>query len=159
QGKTGTFALHTLKDDETIARLANGIKRFSVPDEFNWIKVYRAIAGRGKSGQGEQARNHLAEISENRRQYPKAAEAWKDAIADYGPGQTAWRQQRLDQIVNNWGQFEAFSDQPAGKKATLDYRFRNGKKVAFEAHSVNVDKLLGDVKAYLKNAPNHLDWN
>src|SRR5262249_8592146 len=38
ENKSGTFALHTLADDETIARLATGIKRFKVPDEFNWIK-------------------------------------------------------------------------------------------------------------------------
>ena len=42
--KTGTFALHTLGDDETIARLATGVKRFKVPDEFNWLKVYERIA-------------------------------------------------------------------------------------------------------------------
>src|SRR5262245_46820731 len=36
---SGTFALHTLKDEETIARLATGIKRFNVPDEFNFLKV------------------------------------------------------------------------------------------------------------------------
>jgi hypothetical protein len=41
KAKTGTFAMHTLKDTETIARLANGVKRFDVPDEFNWIKIYR----------------------------------------------------------------------------------------------------------------------
>ncbi|MBI1916562.1 MAG: hypothetical protein HYS12_17775 [Planctomycetes bacterium] len=34
---SGTFALHTLKDDETIARLATGLKRFKVPDEFNFL--------------------------------------------------------------------------------------------------------------------------
>ena len=30
--KTGTFALHTLKDKETIARLATGLKRFEIPE-------------------------------------------------------------------------------------------------------------------------------
>ena len=53
--KTGTFALHTLGDDETIARLATGIKRFKLPDEFNCIKIYERIAGRGKSTFGEAA--------------------------------------------------------------------------------------------------------
>src|SRR5262249_23681707 len=46
---TGTYALHTLTDDETIARLATGVKRFTLPDEFNFIKVYERIAGRGKT--------------------------------------------------------------------------------------------------------------
>src|SRR5262249_25822399 len=47
--KSGTFALHTLTDDETIARLANGIKRFKLPDEFNYIKIYQRVAARAKS--------------------------------------------------------------------------------------------------------------
>src|SRR5262249_5597201 len=53
KGKTGTFALHTLKDTETIARLASGIQRFSVPDEFNWMRIYKEVAGRGKTPFGE----------------------------------------------------------------------------------------------------------
>ena len=43
-----------LKDDETIARLASGIKRFKLPDEFNPIKIYQAIADEPKTGQGEE---------------------------------------------------------------------------------------------------------
>jgi uncharacterized protein YfaS (alpha-2-macroglobulin family) len=159
QAKTGTFALHTLGEDETIARLANGIKRWKLPDEFNFLKVFQAIAGRGKSNQGESSRDTIARIFENRRQYPKAAEAWKTAIADYGVGVRGYRQQALDQIVGNWGRFDLFQDQAAGKKATIDFRFRNGNKVTFEAHKINTVKLLDDVKAYLKQAPNQLDYN
>lgn len=159
-GKTGTFALHTLGEDETIARLASGIKRFKVPEEFNWIKIFQTVAGRGKSSYGEQARDQLASIFENRRQYPKAAQAWRDAIADYGVGGHNHRQQRLDQIINNWGMFEPFQDQPAGKKATVDFRFRNATKLSLEAHAVLIEKLLGDVKGYIKNAGVNprLDW-
>jgi uncharacterized protein YfaS (alpha-2-macroglobulin family) len=159
QEKTGTFALHTLKDNETIAQLATGVKRFSVPDEFNWIKIYRRVAGRGKTSWGEKARDTLADIFENRRQYVKAASAWKDAIGDYGAGKDNFRQKRLDQIVGNWGRFEPGQVQPAGKGATVDFRYRNGNKVSLEAYPVNVAKLLEDVKAYLKASPNHLDYN
>jgi uncharacterized protein YfaS (alpha-2-macroglobulin family) len=155
---SGTFALHTLGEDETIARLATGIKRFSVPAEFNWIKIYRRVAARGKSTWGEQARDTVANIFEDRRQYVKAAAAWKEAIADYGVGQNAVRQNRLEQIVGNWGRFEPLRDQPAGTDATVDFRFRNGDKVAFEAFPINVPKLLDDVKAYLKSSPPHVDW-
>ena len=48
--------------------------------------------------------------------------------------------------------------QPAGKGATVDFRFRNGKEVVFEAHAIKVEKLLADVKAYLKSNPGQLDW-
>jgi uncharacterized protein YfaS (alpha-2-macroglobulin family) len=156
--KTGTFALHTLKDDETIARLATGLKRFTLPDEFNWIKIAQRVAERGKSQPGEQARDLLGEEYEDRRQYVQSAQAWKKAIAEYGAGQDGFRQKRLDQIVGNWGRFEPGQMQPAGKKAVVDFRYRNGKKVAFEAHAIKVAKLLDDVKAYLKGTPGPIDW-
>ncbi|MCS7047476.1 MAG: hypothetical protein NZO58_14050, partial [Gemmataceae bacterium] len=147
--KTGTFALHTLKDTETIARLATGVKRFSLPDEFNYIKVYERIVQRGRSAEAEKAYDRLAEEYENRRQYPRAAQVWKDFIATYGEGNNSYRQRRLDQIVKNWGRFEPVNMQAAGSKATVEYRFRNGTKVSFEAHAIKVEKLLDDVKAYL----------
>jgi uncharacterized protein YfaS (alpha-2-macroglobulin family) len=157
--ESGTYALHTLKDNETIARLASGIKRFEVPDEFNWIVIYERVAARGKSVWGEQARDNLAQVYENRRQYVKAAAMWEKGILEYGVGQNNSRQRRLDQIVQNWGRFEPISDQPAGTKATVDFRFRNGKKVSFEAFPIDVPTLLNDVKAYLKSSPNFLDGN
>ncbi|HKB39614.1 MAG TPA: MG2 domain-containing protein, partial [Gemmataceae bacterium] len=149
----GTFALHTLKDDETLARLATGIKRFKVPDEFNFFKVCERVARRGKSEYGAQARDLIASEYEDRRQYPRAALAWKRGIEEYGPGEDARRQKRLDQIVGNWGRFEPLTAQPAGTRATVDFRFRNGKKVSFEAYAIKVPQLLADAKAYLKSNP------
>ena len=82
--ESGTFALHTLDEDETIARLATGIKRFKLPDEFNYIKIYQQIAGDPKTGYGAESLEQLAQIFENRRQYPKAAEHWRRVIEEYG---------------------------------------------------------------------------
>lgn len=157
--KTGTYALHTLKDTETIARLASGVKRFSVPDEFNYIKVYERIIARGRSNQAEHSYGNLSQEYEDRRQYPRAAEVWKKFIETYGPGQNNYRQQRLDQIVKNWGRFEPNNMQAAGAKANVEYRFRNGSKVSFEAHAIKTEKLLEDVKAYLKSNPGRIDYN
>ena len=152
--KTGTFALHTLKDDETIAQLATGIKRFKLPDEFNWIKIYRARrrprqerlrrAGPRHAGQ----RSTRTAGSTSRRPTPGRRPSTSTA-----PGNDSYRQKRLDQIVGNWGRFEPGQTQPAGKKAVVDFRFRNGNKVSFEAHAIKVAKLLDDVKAYLKSNP------
>ena len=47
--------------------------------------------------------------------------------------------------------------QPAGQGATVDFRFRNARKVSFEAHEIKVAKLLDDVKAYLRLNPQKLD--
>jgi uncharacterized protein YfaS (alpha-2-macroglobulin family) len=158
--KTGTFQLHTLKDGETIARLATGLKRFEIPDEYNWIKIYQRVADRARTTFGETALNQLAQEFSDRRQYPRSAEYWRRSIKEYGPGADNYRKNALDQIVGNWGRFENVQVQPAGKESHLDFRFRNGNKVVFEAHKVNVPKLLGDVKTYLENNPrNKLDWN
>ena len=158
KNESGTYSLQTLADDETIARLASGIKRFKLPAEFDFIKLYAQIAAEPQTGYGYQALEQLAQIYENRRQYPKAADYWRSAIKQYGPGDNNYRQQRLDQIVGNWGRFEPIASQPAGHGATVDFRFRNGNSVSFEAHEINMPKLLDDVKAYLKSRPNQLDW-
>jgi hypothetical protein len=156
--ESGTYALHTLGEGETIAKLANGIKRFKLPDEFNFIKIYREVADASKDNHSETSLTQLCQIFENRRQYPKAVEHWQRSIKEYGLGHNEWRKQRLDQIVGNWGRFEPDQTKPAGKGATFDFRFRNGKEVSFEAHAVAVDKLLDDVKAYIKTRPNQLEW-
>ncbi len=71
---SGPYALDTLKDEETIARLATGIKRFTLPDEFNPIKIYQAIADDPKTGHGEASPgrpgDHLREPSPARPRRP-----------------------------------------------------------------------------------------
>ncbi len=153
-----TYALDSLGEDETIARLAKGIKRFKLADEFNFIKIFDQIAAEPQTGYGAEALEQLAQTFENRRQYDRAAEFWRQAIKQYGPGQNNYRPQRLAQIVDNWGRFEPVMSQPAGKGATVEFRFRNGKQVAFEAHEIHVAKLLDDVKAALKKKPRQLQW-
>jgi uncharacterized protein YfaS (alpha-2-macroglobulin family) len=160
KNESGTYALHTLKENETIAKLATGINRFDLSDEFNAIKIYQQIIAEPQTGQVEQSLQALAEIFENRRQYPTAADYWRQSIRQFGAGQNRFKQERLDQIVGNWGAFESVSSQPTGDKATVDFRFRNGKKVNFEARAIKVDVLLADLKAYLKSDPaNRIDWN
>lgn len=157
--ESGTFALHTLAEDETIAKLAVGVRRFKLSDEHNFIKLYQKIAGLGKGSYGEQARDRLATIFENRRQYPKAASAWREAILQYGLGRNQSRQKRLAQIVTNWGRFEPSQVQASGRGAVVDYRFRNGSSVQFEAFPLKVETLLKDTKEYLKSNPQRLDGN
>ena len=161
--EAGTFALHTLADNETIARLATGIKRFSLADEQNAIKLFEQAAEAARELEGdayftrwESAISSLANIYENRRQYPRAAEYWAQ-LAQRGLNQQGARDRYL-QITGNWGRFEPVASQPSGTGATVDFRYRNGKRVSFVAQRIEVKKLLDDVKAYLKSNPNHLDW-
>ncbi|MFV1966909.1 MAG: MG2 domain-containing protein, partial [Pirellulaceae bacterium] len=154
---SGTYALHTLGENETICRLATGIKRFSLPDEFNFIRIFQAIAEEPQTGHGEDALNALAELFENRRQYETAADDWRRSIDLYGKGHDQWKQKRLDQIVQNWGRFEAQMTEPAGQDTTVEFVFRNATKVEFVAHEIDVPKLLDDVKTYLKSNSGRID--
>ncbi len=151
----GPFAVHSLEETETIARLATGVKRITLPDEFNFIRIFQRVAD-GNDSPAQTAVDQLAQIFEDRQQYPKAADYWRDGIARFGGRD---RPQRLKQIVDNWGRFEPNMTQPAGEGATLDYRFRNGSHVDFQAHALKIDQLLIDVKEYLTSRPNELDWN
>ncbi|MDZ7617613.1 MAG: MG2 domain-containing protein, partial [Patescibacteria group bacterium] len=158
EAESGTWSLHTLGENETIARLATGVKRFELPDEFNFISIYRKIAETPQAGQGEESLRQLAQIFENRRQYPKAAETWQRLIAEFpASGSLRHYQERLSQIADNWGQFEPVSAQPAGKGATVEFRFRNGHIIELKAHAIKVEQLLRDVKDYLKSNPGQID--
>ncbi|MGA2797328.1 MAG: MG2 domain-containing protein [Thermoguttaceae bacterium] len=159
--ESGTFALHTLGENETIARLATGVKRFELPDEYNFIKIYQQIAANSKSIYAIESLERLAQIYENRRQYPKAADYWRRLIKEFPDADKNRRQgwnDRLEQIVDNWGQFEQATTQPAGKGASVEFRYRNGTAVDFTAHEIKIDKFLDDLKAYLKSNPREVDW-
>ncbi len=152
------YSLESLKESETLARLATGIQRFELPADQNYILLYQKVISLGKSNQAENALAQLTSVFENRRQYPEAAKYLKQNIQEYGdPGQN--KQKHLKQIVGNWGEFAPTQTQAAGQGAKVDYRFRNGKQVHFEAYEINVAELLKDVKDYLKSHPDSLDWN
>jgi uncharacterized protein YfaS (alpha-2-macroglobulin family) len=159
KAESGTYALHTLAENETIARLATGIKRFTLPDEFDFIRLFRELGRTKDGGHAESSLNTLAETFTNRRQYNQGAETWRTSIANHGPGHEGWKQKKLDQIVKNWGQFEPETTHPAGEGASINYRFRNGSHVTFDARAIKVSELLSDIKDYLKSNPKELEWD
>ncbi|MBI83410.1 MAG: alpha-2-macroglobulin [Planctomycetaceae bacterium] len=156
QQQKGTYALHTLKESETLARLATGIQRFELPDEFNFIKIYQRIVREPKSGHTRQALQQLARIFEDRRQYPRAAEYWRRIVRSAGARKSD--RDHLQQIVGNWGRFESVLTQPAEEGASIEFTYRNGKRVHFTAQRLLVETLLNDVKTYLKSKPGRVDW-
>ena len=96
--KSGTYALHTLSESETITRLATGIERIPLPDEYNFIKVYQELS---KGSYRNASLSKLAQIFLNRRQYPKSASYFRQLIAAQPNNSQAKRQ--LEQIVNELG--------------------------------------------------------
>ncbi|MGC8641566.1 MAG: alpha-2-macroglobulin family protein, partial [Isosphaeraceae bacterium] len=157
QEQTSVYAVEKLRDEETIARLATGIKQFTLPDEFNPIKIYQQIADNPHTGHGETALGLLASIFENRRQLDRAAAMLKRSQETYGDPSGA-KAQQLDQILGAWGQFEPIMTQPAGCGATVDFRYRNGHRVQFQAREILFSKMLDDVKKYISSGPAQVDW-
>jgi len=152
--KSRLYQVHTLTDRETIARLAAGVRRFALPDEVNFIRIFKEMLAAGNGGYAGKAAQALAQIYENRRQYDQAAAYWQI----YKNYNQAAAQQHIDQITKNWGVFEPAATQPSGTRPSVEYRFRNGRRVQFVAHQIRVDRLLEDVKAYIRSQPRRLDW-
>ena len=154
--KTGTFALHTLKDDETIAKLATGIKRFKLPDEFNSSRSTSSIADRGKTGLRRAGpATRWPQSFEDRRQYVKAADAWKQAIDEYGPGQQQLPPATASTRSSATGAASSTSrrSRPArrrDRRLPLPQRQEGRRSRPTRSRST---KLLDDVKAYLKTQP------
>lgn len=155
--KAGVFALHTLAEDETIAKLASGVKRFKLPDEQNPIRLLQARL-RENIPRSAGAATQLAEIFENRRQFDRAAEYWSQAIKLLPADQKEPPRNRLEQIQKPWGRFEGTPTQAAGEGAELSFRFRNAGKVKLIAQRIQLDALLADTRAYLESSPRQLDW-
>ena len=157
--ESGVYALHTLKGNETICRLATGIKRIELPDEHNHVVWFKRLAD-GLDGQGahQGSSDQLARVFENRRQFPKAVESWEAAIKKHGAGHQRWREKQVDQIVGKWGRFDGTMVQPSGTNASVGFVFRNGKQVRLRAYEVDTERILRDIKKYLKGNPRQLDY-
>jgi uncharacterized protein YfaS (alpha-2-macroglobulin family) len=150
------WAAHKLFDNETIAKLTTGVKRFSLPDEFNHIVILKAVIARDVF-EKRQALETLINERMNRHQYPQAAELLREVLKLASAGDDKKNvQARIDQIVKNWLQIESTSMQPAGTGATLDIRFRNGRKATFEARPIRIDDLLTDVRKYIESKPKQI---
>ena len=156
-------ALKTLKDDETFAKLASGAKRFAMPDEFNYIRIFASLAdNKVDANRAAQALAGLAQTFENRRQLDRAAEHWQ-RIVNIGAKQISeytvqQARDRRAQILGNWGRFDGTDSQVAGQKPVLGYVFRNATEAKFTARHVDVSKLLADIKSYLIKEPHDPDW-
>lgn len=99
--REGIAALHTLKDDETVVRLATGPKRITLPPEWNFMELLKARANDPEESAMKRAGiwKELADEWTDRRQYPKAVEALKNGLAVL-PKLTEKEQKLLDKKLN-----------------------------------------------------------
>ncbi|MCL2744146.1 MAG: MG2 domain-containing protein, partial [Planctomycetaceae bacterium] len=143
------WSMESLNDNEVIAKLAGGIKRFELPDEFHYIALYKQC----------DAWQNLAQISENRMQYEKAVSYYEKELAKKQVVQIRqYITDRINQITGNWGRFDRAGSDTKGAKPFLRYIFRNGKKLHLTATEIKIPELFKDIKEYLKSQPKQIDW-
>ncbi len=136
--------VHTLTDEETIAKLASGIQRFKFPEDQNPIRMLKTILER-KSPVYPTALQTLAGTYLNRRQNSQAAKVYRVSL-EKGWDDPRALQTHIDDIVLARGRFEHSSPQVVGQPVKLELNFRNAKKAKFTARRVDLEKLLTRVK-------------
>ncbi len=146
----GIASVHTLEDNETIAKLSSGIRRFKLADEFNPIFQYQQLADNAARPDAEAALQLLKQTFLNRRQYSKAADMLRKSIERFGDDATKNKQQQLDNIVQPRVAFDPVPPQPVDKPAELSLLFRNAKLAEFTAWTVDVEALFAATKEHYR---------
>ena len=126
--------LKTLQDDETVVRLANGIKRFKLPVEYNYMRMWRELEDYVR----------IAQEYERRYQFVKACEMYKKA----GAGYSGCIARISSPYVVLSGNVPVVSHK---KRARFEVDFRNADELEFSLSKVNVAKFLEELKSDIKN--------
>ncbi len=148
----GILEIHTLAENECLARTSDGIRRFTLPDEHHFIALYRSVLEANS-----RAGDALVQVFLNRNQREKAREALEQTIAAHGPGHRDARKNLLAQITGNWGRFDAAEQVPAGENPQIPLVFRNANSISLTASPVDIQALLADMIEYIRENPETLD--
>ncbi len=146
----GQFALSSLSDEETIAGLANGIKKIKLPTEFNYIKILQQLA-ESKSPDAAKALTLLAQIYQSRMQFKRAAECYTNLLSRFGDDNSKSRAHKLEQITGNLGNFLESGVFAAGEAPTLYLQYRNAPAATIMVRKINLDLFLSDIKSTLRS--------
>lgn len=151
QTKKSIVDLPSLAENETITRLATGIKRHTLPDEFSYLSILKEISS-GNTPYAQSALQLRAQIYENRRQRDTAADLWQELLDRFGKDKNirTIAEVRLKQLLGNLGKLETSEPQPAGEPATLGLVFRNASSVKLTARPILVDNLLDATRDELR---------
>lgn len=155
--RDGILQASTLKEDETIAKLANGVKRFTLREDYRFIPGLRKLMRAGKGGPEEQAGDLLVQIFLNRKQYVAAAETLDEVIRLHGAGNNDSRPKLLKQIRGNWSQFGATPTYFASAPVEVPLTFRNAKSVKLSLTQAKEELLMQDIIEHLKSNPAEID--
>lgn len=151
------WILHELADSETVANLASGTRKISLPDEYNHISVLQKLIARNGTLKGR-ALAELYSVRMNRHQFPKAALLLEERL-EISKSKTdqEYLNDQLKQIRGNWLQILSTKAQTPDGQTNVSIRYRNGEAANFTIQPVRVASLLTDVKAYLQSNPQRLN--
>ncbi len=152
----GILQLHTLSNKETVAKLATGVKRFNLPDEHNFIAIYKQLSERN-----EHAADKLINIHLDRRQYEQAAALLETTIERFPKSRLVkTRKDLLNQITGDWGRFgQTSNSSPAGTEPNLLYTYRNAKTVTLVVREVDISGMVDNLWEHIESNPHKLDYN
>jgi hypothetical protein len=138
----GAWALSTLADAETIAPLESGVKRFELPPEYDFVNLWRKLIEVEPFNRSTLQKN-LAEEYQNRRQFDKAADLWKEFLKNENLSSVHERNAKavLSQIVDPRVAIDS-SSVVVGMKADLKVRYRNAVGAEVVVKRLNLAELL-----------------
>lgn len=135
--ETSALAVETLGDEETIARLATGVRRFELPEGHRFIAIYRE----------HEQWQRLFRFYLDRNQRARAVEAGRRHLATLrNNARRKAFQDELDQLVKPWARFDTTVTQPAGEGATLRVTHRNAARLELSAKPIDIARLLDDIQ-------------
>ncbi len=133
----GEESLRALGDDESIAHLVCGVRRFPLKDEYNPLKLYEAYLA--SHPDSLTALDRLAGFRIQRCQFDRAAALLARYRKISADNQSV--NERYRQLTAPLLHFENRGPFTVGEKMTADFFFRNAGEVEFSIQEVNFDAL------------------
>ncbi len=155
--RDGILQASSLKEGETIARLANGVKRFDLREDYQFIPALRRLMRDGKGSPADNAGDLLVQVFLNRNQFITAAETLEEVIRLHGKGHDNSRTKLLKQIRGNWSQFGVTRTYAASSAVDVPFTFRNADLTKLSLQKVDEQQVMDDIIDYLKSNPKNID--
>ncbi len=124
--------LNSLRDNETVAQLADGVRKLTLPDDQNYIRLYR-----------ENGDYHaLASIYIARMQLDNAVKELKLQLKKSPDDSTA--ENLIREITGNYGTFATHSISPQGAEPRLELKFRNASSVILSVRQMDAEAIFDE---------------
>ncbi len=147
-------ALPHLADDEFYARLADGIKKFTLPDDMNPIKILRSLLD------AERAEPYLelSNIYMRRERFAAASQVLGKWLHEYGEAASKEITVRYRELTGNSGRLEEITTFVAGRKPVVVLNYRNSPTVDLVVRPVDIGKFFAALESDLRGQKHLQDF-